>query len=72
MPVHTYYVDVSLPRLYGGTFAKFVSCRRYVNKNVLGISVGCISLPRISKGKYREICLNCARKIAEFFEKSFK
>jgi hypothetical protein len=24
-------------------FAKFVSCRRYVNKNVLGISIGLFS-----------------------------
>ena len=43
MPVHTYNVNVSLPFSTEVTFAKFVSCRRYVNKNVLGISIGCMS-----------------------------
>ncbi|MBP5681731.1 MAG: hypothetical protein J6X05_00580 [Bacteroidales bacterium] len=40
IPVHTYYVNVSLPFLYVVyKVAKFTDCRRYVNKNVLGISI---------------------------------
>jgi hypothetical protein len=29
-------------------------------------------MPRISIGKYKSFCLNCARKNAEIFEKSFR
>ena len=72
MPVHTYYMDVSLPYPYVvNKVAKFATSSRYVNKNVFGIFIGCISSPRISIGKYRVFCLNCARKNAEIFEKSF-
>ena len=73
MPVHAYYMDVSLPYPYVvNKVAKFATSRRYANKNVFGLSIGCISSPRISIGKYKGFCLNCERKIAEIFEKSFK